>query len=114
MWLFTKTGFVSAVAKPGEGKGMCVRARDRKSLESLAAIAKTEIRKSPNGDYPYRVFVDLPDFGMWVFEAVTDIDYDNFKAEMHEHRDSTFAAALGQVWLAMTSTEDADARVEVL
>jgi hypothetical protein len=112
MWLFTKTGFVSAVAKPGEGRQMCVRARDRQSLETLAAMSGVEIRKSPHGDYPYRVFVDMPDFGMWVIEAVTEINYSNFKSEMHKHRDYNYADALGQVWLAMTSIEDSDARKE--
>ena len=54
MWLFTNTGFVSAVSN---GQDLMVRSRDRESLEPLAEAAKTEILSTPKNDYPYRVIV---------------------------------------------------------
>ena len=43
MWVFTETGFVSAVKKNDRPDVYTVRSRDRKSLEPLAALAKVEI-----------------------------------------------------------------------
>jgi len=54
MWVFTNTGFVSAVST---GKELMVRSRDRESLEPLAESAKTEIIATPSNDYPYRTIV---------------------------------------------------------
>lgn len=48
MWLFTDTGFVSAVS---DGSDLMVRSRDRESLVPLAAVAKVEIKKTPKNDY---------------------------------------------------------------
>ena len=47
MWLFTETGFVSAVRHFSEKEKLVVRSRDRESLESLASYAKIEIRNTP-------------------------------------------------------------------
>jgi len=63
MWLFTDTGFVSAVS---DGSDLMVRSRDRESLEPLAAVAKVEIKKTPKNDYPYRVHVKHEVFAEWV------------------------------------------------
>jgi len=54
MWLFTNTGFVSAVSN---GQDLMVRSRDRESLEPLAESSKTEILSTPQNDYPYLVIV---------------------------------------------------------
>jgi len=62
MWIFTDTGFISAVRKPEHPDLITVRARDRKSLKSLAAKANVEIKRSPFGDYPCRVFVSEQSF----------------------------------------------------
>ena len=39
MWVFTETGFVSAVRKPEEPKYITVRAREKQSLEVLSELA---------------------------------------------------------------------------
>ena len=39
MWLFTETGFVSAVCSPEDKDIMKVRARDKKSLLELSELA---------------------------------------------------------------------------
>ena len=54
MWLFTNTGFVSAVSN---GKDLTIRARDKESLAPIAQSAQVEIIATPTNDYPYRVIV---------------------------------------------------------
>jgi hypothetical protein len=57
MWIFTETGFVSAVRHFSEKDKLVVRARDQKSLENLANSVGLDIISTPSNDYPYRVFV---------------------------------------------------------
>lgn len=109
MWIFTNTGFVSAVS---DGAGLMVRARDRKSLEPLAAIAKAEIKKTPISDYPYRVVTSHELFSRWLADTATSIEYKNFKAEVSDSRGHNFAKPLMKVWSAMHDVEDEQARIK--
>jgi len=108
MWLFTNTGFVSAVSN---GKDLMVRARDRESLEPIAESAKTEILASPQNDYPYRVIVTHEFFAKWVSHMVMTITYKNFKSEVASTRGYCFAKCLNQVWSVMHDVEDLQARM---
>ena len=107
MWLFTDTGFVSAVSA---GSELMVRSRDRESLEPLAAVAKVEIKKTPKKDYPYRVFVKHEVFAEWVAMMVRNIQYGNFKSEVAVTRGYEFTHPLMKVWSVMHEVEDSDAR----
>ena len=107
MWLFTNTGFVSAVSN---GKDLMVRARDRQSLEPIAESAKVEIIPTPNNDYPYRVIVSHDFFAKWVAHMAKNITYKNFKSEVASTRGYEFAHPLMQVWSAMHEVEDECAR----
>ena len=107
MWLFTDTGFVSAVS---DGSDLMVRSRDRESLEPLAAVAKVEIKKTPKNDYPYRVFVKHEVFAEWVAMMVRNIQYGNFKSEVAVTRGYEFTHPLMKVWSVMHEVEDSDAR----
>ena len=107
MWLFTNTGFVSAVSN---GKDLMVRARDKESLEALAEAAKTEIICTPLSDYPYRVIVSHEIFSKWVAHMAIGITYRNFKSEVAATRGYDFAHPLMKVWSAMTEVEDSGAR----
>ncbi len=106
MWIFTETGFISAVRKSDRPDVYTVRSRDRKSLEPLAAIAKVEIVASPLGDYPYRAFVEPAIFTEWVADQASQIEYGNFKSRVTQTRGLDFAKALNNVWVAMLKTED--------
>ena len=108
MWLFTNTGFVSAVSN---GKDLMVRARDRQSLEPIAESAKVEIIPTPQNDYPYRVIVSHDFFAKWVSHMATDITYKNFKSEVTSTRGYEFAHPLMQVWSVMHEVEDAGGRI---
>ena len=110
MWIFTETGFVSAVRKDEYPDVLTVRSRDRKSLESLAKLAAVEIAQSPKGDYPYRLFVSADLFGQWAVEQIMGLDYNNFKNQIAQTRGADYAYALHDVWLAMLQTEDAESR----
>lgn len=110
MWVFTETGFVSAVRKDSTPDVITVRARDRKSLESLAGLAQVEIAKSPNGDYPYRLFVATEVWAEWVSLVAINVDYDNFKSHVAQTRGYDYAHELSRVWSVMLDTEDEDAR----
>lgn len=106
MWVFTSSGFVSAVRKHDRPDVITVRSRDRKSLESLVALTRQEVKASPFGDYPYRLFVDPEIFAGWVAEQAKSIDYDNFKNRVASSRGHEFVGALHNVWVAMLRTED--------
>lgn len=69
MWLFTKTGFYSVVAKHGDTDILTVRARVEEDLFALQKILRTlavhplqPIHKTPERDYPFRMFMTRPDF----------------------------------------------------
>ena len=107
MWLFTNTGFVSAVSN---GQDLMVRSRDRESLEPLAQSAQTEILSTPRNDYPYRVIVSHGIFSLWVAHMATIITYKNFKSEVAATRGHEFAHPMMKVWSAMHEVEDLSSR----
>lgn len=106
MWVFTETGFVSAVRKFDRLNVITVRSRDRKSLEPLAQKANVEIKALPYGDYPYRAFVEPKVFAEWVETQAMNIDYDNFRNKVAKARGYGFVEALHDVWVAMLGVED--------
>ncbi len=109
MWIFTNTGFISAVSN---GKDLMVRSRDRESLEPLAESAKTEIIATPVNDYPYRTIVSREIFSRWAAHMASNIAYKNFKSEVAATRGHDFADPLMKVWSAMHEVEDQYARVK--
>jgi len=111
MWIFTETGFVSAVRKNDNPDVITVRSRDRESLESLVSKAGVDIAKSPYGDYPYRAFVKPEVFAAWVSEVAESLNYNNFKSHVAHTRGYDDAHEIGRVWSVMVDTEDDDARM---
>jgi hypothetical protein len=101
MWIFTETGFISAVRKNDRPDVYTVRARDRLSLEPLASFAGVEIVETPYGDYPLRSFVQPAVFTEWLAGQASNIEYDNFKSRVTKTRGYDFVDALNNVWSAM-------------
>jgi hypothetical protein len=97
MWVFTETGFVSAVRKSDRPDVYTVRSRDRKSLEALATKAAVEIVASPLGDYPFRVFVEPAVFTEWLADQASQIEYSNFKSRVSQTRGLDYTDALHDV-----------------
>ena len=108
MWVFTTSGFLSAVYKDG---AIQVRARDRKSLEPLVKQTGTALIATPLADYPYRIAITNEQFASWVNQQALSIAYKNFKSEVADTRGYGFAKPLNQVWSVMHEVEDAKARV---
>jgi hypothetical protein len=110
MWIFTETGFVSAVKKPQDNGLVSIRARDIASLQPFVEATGQPIVHTPEGDYPYRIFVEQTDFADWVAKSALELDYSNFKSRMARHRDYKYLGALHEVWAAMSRTESAASR----
>jgi UDP-3-O-acyl-N-acetylglucosamine deacetylase len=108
MWVFTTSGFVSAVYKDG---ALQVRARDRKSLEVLSKETASAVIATPLADYPYRIAITNEQFSKWLLQQVMALDYKNFKSEIADTRGCGFAKPLNKVWSAMHEVEDSKARV---
>jgi len=111
MWVFTESGFVSAIRPHSEAGKLVVRARDYKSLEELANAIGLDIEPSPGRDYPYRVFIDDSTFATWLSKQIMKINYTNYKGHMESIRDHDFSGALLSVWSAMQQVEDGGARM---
>ena len=111
MWVFTTSGFVSAVRSPND-RTIIVRSRDKDSLVPISKQANIDIRKTPLADYPYRLEIGHDQFAEWVASQARQIDYNNFKSEVALHRESVFSKALSNVWSIMHDVEDASARVK--
>jgi hypothetical protein len=110
MWVFTETGFVSAVADGRNEAALVLRARDRQSLEPLALLEGCDIEFGAGTDYPYRLTCDRVTFGTWLVAQTTSIDYRNFKDRVHHSRGDHYADALMGVWSAMVDVTDDEAR----
>lgn len=110
MWIFTETGFVSAVQHRDNPDYLVVRARDRQSLQVLADTCELEINSSLGSDYPYRVFISKGDFTSWMNDNIDFLEYDNFKNRVATTRGLEYAHALGSVWSTMHDVEDEEAR----
>lgn len=111
MWIFTETGFISAVKKPRDNGLVSIRARNKASLEPIAKASNAEIINTPRGDYPWRTFVTNEQLAVWLSDQAKNLDYENFKSHTHQtNPNSKFIRALHDVWAIMTSTEDKEAR----
>jgi hypothetical protein len=106
MWVFTQEGFVSTVNHGREDGKLTVRARDERSLHSLADMAETEIVHTPQRDYEHRVFVFPSTYAEWLTMHVESLDYGNFKDRVKVSRGKRWAHACGSVWATMLDVSD--------
>ena len=110
MWVFTDSGFISAVRPRGDHNNVLVRARDAESLEVLAQMADRVIEHSPERDYPYRITASNEVFAKFLTDNVDFMDYTNFKNQVLATRGTYYAKALSSVWSKMHDVEDDEAR----
>ena len=111
MWLFTKYGFYSVVADYEVPENVLIRARAREDLENLKALmerfypgsilASAPIYESMYSDYRYRVFCPKTDFEAVANLLARDVDYNNFKGEIHKAGDTGRDMAYTSVWSIM-------------
>lgn len=116
MWLFTQTGFVSIVAKPGdlEANTRTVRSRDSLSLEIMREdiyrlfnyeLGEIEIVTTENSDYRHRMVVAKSELDAYLTHLSDGITYDNFKNEAVETRPE-LKDTYYKVWLAGLGLSD--------
>jgi hypothetical protein len=98
MWIFTETGFVSAVQHRETPEYLVVRARDKQSLQVLADLCEVEIIVTKN------------DFTSWMNDNIDFLGYSNFKNQVAITRGKDYAHTLGSVWSTMHDVEDEQAR----
>jgi len=113
MWIFTTSGFVSAVRNTDD-RTIIVRSRDRESLIPISKKYHTGIKPTPLADYPYRLELSSENFVDWVADQARCIDYPNFKSAVANYKNRLFAKALGDVWSVMHGVEDKSARRRLL
>ena len=106
MWIYTPTGFISAVAKRKNPTELTVRARDRQSLDGLVELTGTPATIGEGTDYPYRVVVTRETFKFWLSRQVDELDYGNFKDEASRVSGYEYASVLGRIWHDSLSLED--------
>lgn len=86
-WIALSTGFYSAVAHRDNPDLLNVRGRSRVDLDRLADWhertypdqPRPELHAFSPADYPWRLFLRRDAFAAFVAQAVTGIDYGNFK-----------------------------------
>ena len=110
MWIFTDTGFVSAVQHRENPDYLMVRARDRESLLQLSEMISVEIKSTPDADYPYRLTAAKEDVKSWMNDSIDFLGYSNFKNQVAITRGKNYARTLGSVWSTMHDVEDEEAR----
>lgn len=106
MWLFCKSGFFSAVQHSNQPGLIHVRARFAGDLERLCQAHEVTpaITHTPGNDYAYRM--DFPR-AIWADIAQAEaeaIDYENFKAAVHDH--SARDHAYMDCWYALRNAQD--------
>ena len=107
MWIMTTFGFFSVVEKEEDRgtKFVTVRARVRRDLESLLKRspffnAKSIVASRPGGvdDYRFRARVDRNELASVIFEALVEIDYDNFKDAVQHRQGQQRSMLYTRVW----------------
>lgn len=86
MWLFSKSGYFSAVRHFDKPDVMHVRARFEGDLERLCAAHGVEpkVVVTPGNDYRFRMDFARAEWVRIVSEEAEAIDYGNFKAAVHD------------------------------
>lgn len=114
MWVMFDGGFVSAVQDRDNPAILRVRARDKRSLDTmLDMISLTghdtrgfEPITAQGTDYRWRVILPRELYGVFLLEVSDQISYTNFKDEVTHTRGNKWHDALMDVWYAMLAVDD--------
>lgn len=110
MWLFTETGFLSAVRKGHGDQNLVVRARNIDALKGLSEFAQTAVVRTPKADYPFRLHLTPATWGEYVKTVALAVNYRNFKSHVKETLGLDHADVLGLIWKTMLAVQDENAR----
>lgn len=106
MWLMTPVGFFSVVRKPTdvELETLTVRARVRSDLEALKARYLPELGAIQEGrvnDYRFRAVAPKVAVARAIAQLTQDLDYSNFKDEVHRQQGAPRARLYHDVWATL-------------
>lgn len=103
MWVYTKHGFFSIVQDKDDEGYLIVRARVKGDIEFY--FDARQVKETENSDYRYRIRLHREIVNTWLYEAVDDIDYTNFKAAagMQDNRRSEY---YGLIWSIMADMQE--------
>jgi hypothetical protein len=85
MWIFTEFGFFSIVAHRSKPGTLLVRGRVRADLVEFAeraGLTSADVFEDPQADYRYRLEVSATSVGALLTHELTEMKYDNFKAQV--------------------------------
>ncbi len=110
MWIFWKKGFYSITVSKYDKEELVVRGRCEKDIKRFieASGAGTELLKTPDRDYAFRTVAKKEIVSKWMVDAITDIDYTNFKNTAHgvDPQDYERSAAYMKCWSALFGWQD--------
>lgn len=100
MWVFQNKSFLSIVDKAPDPTKLVVRARCQGHIE--AAFPDADVVRDASGDYLFRAFIDREVVAEAMFQAVMNLDYNNFKNSI---RDNRYHDACSRVWGVMSGLQ---------
>nr|BAR33584.1 hypothetical protein [uncultured Mediterranean phage uvMED] len=109
MWIFNDDGFFSTVVDAHDHSRLAVRSRDGNSLihflDSME-IDRSALVKTPERDYPYRVYVNRDIWVRYMRNKAEALDYVDYKSHMvgqrmhhpTKHIPRKWINRLGDIW----------------
>ena len=103
MWVFLDHAFLSIVAHRSKPNVLLVRARSQPDIGSL--FPRVKVHETKAADYRFRAEISRQVVADALAKAALNIDYDNFKASVHEPaRHAAYLAC----WDAMRAFQDGE------
>ncbi len=103
MWLFTRDGFLSIVEHEDDRNLLLVRSRFNGHIENIFG-RDVDVQKDAGTDYEYRAEIKRERVAKVIGDLVLDIDYGNFKEELHnKYRFKKDRVYLNRIWAVYES-----------
>lgn len=106
MWIFTKNGFLSAVANDTDPDKVRVRARKQEHL--VHSLGPVEVIELPTADYRWHCDITRAHFIEFLTEAVLDMDYTSHVKEEIAGDDNQMYRAMLSCWTALHALQTHD------
>lgn len=111
MWIYCKYGFFSVVEHKDYKDKLLVRSRFKGDIEKLLChcglddVCQT-VKETPFADYAFRVVISRGALAKIMKRVSEEIDYHNFKDEVHEGNGSSRDSAYMNCWFAMRDAQN--------
>lgn len=98
-------GFISVVEKKPGDEYLCVRSRERMTLERVCekvGVDPEYIEEDGGTDYEYRVWMTRPEVKRYMVSLIDELDYGNFKNRVSavHGKEAKYVTFLMDVWQA--------------